>query len=188
MRKLKHVPLASFLLLLPLIASAASPAVLHFKNEPATLFDLGMFRLQLAAARMAGTMGAEYRRNADSDPLGTHINASYEADHDMIYIVTGIMDEAANEEQMTNGCRQVLRMMRINFGKSMWRMFAHYGDEADPAEKPMVDALYDQVELRCWVHGRSTGDARFYGRQPLLGGLGDDDDDMIIGRWRMRNE
>jgi len=88
---------------------------------------------------------------------------------------------------MEVGCRDVLRMMRINTSKVVWRLFAHYGAEHNPAIQPMIRELYDQVELRYWITGRSTSEGRFWATLPLQGDFGGADD-MNIGKWQMKNE
>lgn len=176
-------------LALPILAAPDSTTQ-YFMNEPASLFDLGMHRLQALGDRSSGDMTLMYREGAKTDQKMTYgsgnINASYDPEDDMIYVYFSVADEQANEQQMENGCREVLRLLRINTSKSIWRMFAHYGQERDNPSEPMVKALYDKLELRCWIHDyKSNG--RFWATLPLQGDFGGTSD-MKIGKWKMSND
>ena len=138
MRKLLAV-----IVLLPLpILAAPDSTTQYFMNEPASLFDLGMHRLQAFGHRSSGNMTLLYKDGAKTDQKMTYgsgnIHAGYDPDGDMIYIYFSVADEQANEQQMENGCRDVLGLLRIDTSKSIWRMFAHYGQERDNPSQAMV--------------------------------------------------
>ena len=145
-------------------AANPGPATQFFKDQQATLFDIGMFRLEMWAGAMSGSMAGTYLHHSRSsvDRYSVSTSATYDADDDMIYITTRVMDSITAPEYMEEGCRQVLSLMHINAAKSLWRLFAHYGEEDDPVVGGWIRSLQAQVELRCWVHGNSTADARFY--------------------------
>lgn len=176
---------------LPLsILAAPDSTTLFFMNEPASLFDVGMHRLQAYADDSTESMTAQYWDGAKSDPESKYrsgnMYASYDWADDMIYVYFSIADEQAVEQQMENGCRAVLRLLRINTSKSIWRMFAHYGQERENLNGSMVKGLYDKFELRCWIHDYQSN-GRFYATMPLQGDFGGSSD-MKIGKWKMSND
>lgn len=183
--------LVAAILFLPLpILAAPDSTTLHFMNEPASLFDLGMHRLQAFGHRSSDYMTSLYKDGAKTDQKLTYgsgnINASYDPEDDMIYVFFSVADEQATEQQMEKGCREVLRLLRINTSKSIWRMFAHYGQERNNPNEAMVKLLYDKFELRCWVHDYQSN-GRFWAALPLQGDFGGTSD-MKIGKWKMSND
>ncbi|MGI9238653.1 MAG: hypothetical protein ACR2QZ_14745, partial [Woeseiaceae bacterium] len=124
------------ILILPLPVFAAPDATtLHFMSQPASLFDLGMYRLEAFSHHSSDYMTSLYRHGAETDQKVTdgsaNIHVRYDSDDDMIYVSFSVADEQATERQMERGCREMLRLLRINMSKSIWRMFAHYGQERD---------------------------------------------------------
>ena len=176
-----------FFLFLAAATAHAGSAFQSLKDEPATLFDLGMFRLERSIAYSQESIESLYARHAQADPIASWASVSYSARDDMIRVGAGFMDEQSSEEQMEAGCREVLRMWRINVSKTAWKFFAHYGGEGRPTAPPMGPGLYDRIILRCYVSGNSTADGRFWATMPLRGDLGEDDG-FNVGRWRMDNE
>lgn len=174
-------------LLLAAATTQASPTVQSLKDEPATLFDLGMLRLELSIAHSQELVESLYSRHAQADPIASWASVSYSVRDDMIRVGAGFMDERSSEEQMEAGCREMLRMWRINVSKTVWRFFAHYGEEHGSPAPPSGPDIYDRIILRCYVSGNSTADGRFWATMPLRGDLGKDDG-FSIGRWRMDNE
>lgn len=171
------------LMLLPGLAIAEPGLVTrHFKDQPATLFDLGMLRLELWASQSEETIAAQFRDQTASEPRATYVHAEYDAAEDVIRVSTRVVDTHANDAEMAAGCRAVMRVMRINVSKTLWRVFAHYGDELAPGTEPMVERLYDQVELQCRVSGPGTDERRFLATMPLHGepGTFGSADDMVI--------
>lgn len=144
-----------------------------------------MFRLELAVAHSKESIHFAYSRHAHADPVSSWASASYSARDDMIRVGAGFMDERSSEEQMEAGCREVLRMFRISVSKTIWRFFAHYGEEGRPSAQ--VSDMYDRIVLRCYVSGNDTSQGRFWATMPLKGDLGEDDG-FTKGRWRMDNE
>lgn len=171
------------LMLLPGLA-LAEPGVVtrHFMDQPATVFDLGMFRLELWAFRSEDVMAAQFRDQTATTPKAVSFAATYDAERDFIRLSTTVMDARASDAEMEAGCRAVMRVMRINGSKTLWRVFAHYGEETEPAAQPMIEALYDRVELHCLVTGLSSAEPRFSASMPLHGAPGSfgNADDMLI--------
>lgn len=183
--------LVAAVLILPLAAFAAPDSTTqHFMNQPANLFDLGMYRLEAFAHGSSEYMTSLYKRGAETDHKMTYgsgnIHARYDPDDDMIYVSFSVADEQATEQQMENGCRETLRLLRINTSKSIWRMFAHYGQERDNPNKALLDLLYEKFELRCWIHDYQSN-GRFWASLPLQGDFGGTSD-MKIGKWNMSND
>ena len=183
--------LVAVVVILPWLALAAPDSTTqHFMNQPASLFDLGMYRLEAFAHHSSEFMASLYKQGAETDQKVTrrsgNIHARYDPADDMIYVSFSIADEQATEQQMESGCREMLRLLRINTSKSIWRMFAHYGQERDNPDQKMVKLLYDKFELRCWVHDHQ-GNGRFWSTMPLQGDFGGTSD-MKIGKWKVSND
>ena len=170
------------------VAAAPGTTTTYFMSEPASLFDIGMFRLQTWANQSERYMGNLYWTGAKTIQQTSEgsIHADYDPDDDMIYVYFSVTDEQATPQQMEDGCREVMRLLRINTSKSIWRMFTHYGQEFNPPNKAMVDGLYEKVELRCFVSDYQS-QGRFWATLPIRGDFGGTAD-MTIGKWRMKNE
>ena len=171
------------------ILAAPDSTTLFFMNEPASLFDLGMHRLQAFADDSVESMTVQYWDGAESDQKAKYrsgsMHAGYDWADDMIYVYFSVADEQASDQQMEDGRRAVLRLLRINTSKSIWRMFAHYGQERENPSGSMVKGLYEKFELRCWVHDYQSN-GRFSATMPLQGDFGGSSD-MKIGKWKMSN-
>lgn len=181
--------LAATLVLLPLPAVAAPDSTTqYFMNEPASLFDLGMYRLETFGNRTGSSMTLLYAEGAELDIAHTagKVTATYDPDADMIYVAFSVADEIANAQKMENGCRAVLRTLRIDVSKSVWRMFSHYGQPRNATSQATLEAFYDKFELRCWVHDK-VSDGRFWASVPLEGDFGGTAD-MKTGKWHTGND
>ena len=170
------------LFLFPVLVHAApGPATQYLMNEPASLFDVGMLRLQHLIGYWEKQMTFNYRLKSQSDPVGGNVNAYYQSENDKIYVVLSTFDESATEQQMEAGCRYALQHIRIYVSKNLHGMFRHIGnnDSLEPAE--LMSAVTDMFELRCYVSGRSSADGRFWATQTLGA------NDMTIGKWELMN-
>ena len=182
--------LVAAVLFLPHFALAAPDSTTqHFMNKPASLFDLGMYRLEAFAHQSSENMTSLYMHGSETDQEKTYgtgnLHARYDPEDDMIYVSFSVADEKATEKQMESGCREMLRLLRINTSKSIWRMFAHYGQERDNPDQAEVKSLYDKFELRCSVHDYQSN-GRFWAAMPLQGDFGGTSD-IKIGKWAMSN-
>lgn len=170
------------LLLFPLLAWPAPGAVTQYlMDEPASLFDIGMLRLQKLATWAESHVGYSYTLRDKLKPMSRNISAHYDADVDKIYVTFFAMDESGSEPELEEGCRKALNQLRIVVSKSVPGVFRHSGS-ADPAEPTaLAHTLHDMFELRCYVSGHDSSDGRFWAIQKL------DEQDMTIGRWPLRN-
>lgn len=166
-------------------AVCASSTIQSLKDEQASLFDLGMFRLELHVSHSHESVHTIYSKNAEIDPISSWVSTTYSSRDKMIRVATGFMDNESSPDQMEAGCRAVLRMLRISVSKTTWRFFSHYGEE--DARSVQGPDLYDQIVLRCYVSREDSSQGRFWATMPLKGNLGEDDG-FQIGRWRVDNE
>ena len=171
-----------FLILFPtLVWAEPGPETHYLMNEPASLFDVGMLRLQHMIGYWEKQMTFNYKLKSQSDALGGNVNAYYRPEDDKIYVDLIIMDKSATEEQMEAGCRYALRHMRIYVSKSLHELFQHVG-YLDPSEpSALSSALVEMFELRCYVSGDDSSKGRFWATQTLRS------DEMTIGKWPTLN-
>ena len=65
--------LVAAVLILPLLARAAPDSITqHFMNQPASLFDLGMYRLEAFAHDSSEHMTTQYKQGAETDHKMTY--------------------------------------------------------------------------------------------------------------------
>lgn len=162
------------LMLLPLCAQGAPGGVTQYLiNEPASMLDVGMVRLDNLTTWFRGAVGL-YWRHVD-------INSQYDPDTDRISISITTMDTTSTAEQMKDGCREALQQLQIVVLKSLPDLFQHVG-YSNPMEPEKLGAtLRGMIQLRCTVWGRSTADVRFDASQRL------DAKQMTIGEPMRRN-
>jgi hypothetical protein len=180
-------PLFAMSMLLLAGTTISSPATEYFRDEPVSLFDLGMLRLELSLLESQDHFSSYYEEHAQADRVTGWFSASYSQRDDMIRIAASFMDEQSSDAQMAEGCRSVLAAMRIMTSKFAWRAFAHYGDERNPELGPMIGDLYERIQLRCYVSGNDSSSGRFWATMPVTGAIGSADG-FEIGKWRMDNE
>ncbi len=77
-------------LLLAAATAQASPTVQSLKDEPTTLFDLGMLRLELSIAHSQESVESLYSRHAQADPIASWASVSYSVRDDMIRVGAGL--------------------------------------------------------------------------------------------------
>ena len=148
------------LLLLPLCSQAAPGGVTQYLiNEPASMLDVGMLRLDNLTIWFRGAVGL-YWRHVD-------INSEYDPDTDRIYISISASDTSSTAEQMSDGCREALRQLGIVISKSLPDLFQHVGYRNPMEPKELGSTLHGMVELSCSVYGRSSSDLRFHATQAL---------------------
>jgi hypothetical protein len=164
-----------------LVCAELGPTTQYLMNEPASLFDIGMVRLENLIGYWEKQMTSNYKARSKSDPVGGNVNAYYRAEDDKIYVVLSTMDESATEEQMEAGCRYALQHIRIYVRKNLHVLFQHVGyrDPSEPAA--LVSTVGEMFELRCYVSGHSSSQGRFWATQTLRA------DEMTIGKWSLIN-
>ncbi len=174
------------MLLAPLVASAAPGQVAQYLiNEPATLLDIGMMRLETLTTEFERRVGLHWTDGGESKFFDASISSEYDSEDGKIYVYFLVMDSEPTELQMAEGCKNALAQMNIWLLKSIHVLFAHVGYD-DPTRPPNFYADASKMfELRCYFSSsRDTSIGRFWASRNL-GGLGDHE--MTIGKWEMSN-
>jgi hypothetical protein len=174
------------MLLMPMIANAQpGPATQYLINEPATLLDVGMMRLETLTTEFENRVGLHWTENDGMKFFQAETNARYEADDDKIYVSFLVMSSEPSEVQMAEGCRNAMMQMNIWLLKSLPGVFLHTGYDDPSVPEDFYPGLKEMFELRCYFSsGRDTSEGRFWAHRKL-GALGDSE--MTIGKWKMRN-
>ena len=160
--------LACFLLLIPMLAFGDNrPVIQSLMNEPASLFDVAMLRLQDFIIWTRPYMLGTYRIESVSEVRNIDINAIYVPDDSRIKVSASVFDGRSTQEQMDAGCGSVLASMKINLLKNLPGLFIHVGGSY-PANFPDRNFNFaDLIELSCFVYGTSTTEVRYNTRIPL---------------------
>lgn len=174
------------LLRVPMFANAEpGPTTQYLFDEPATLLDVAMIRLDDLSDEFENRVGLHWTEGDKMKWFKAEINSYYEPDDDKIYVSFLEMSSEPNEEQMAEGCRNAMSQMNIWLMKSLSSMFGHVGHEDPSMPADFSSGLKDLFEIRCYFSsGRDTSEGRFWAHRKL-GSLGDNE--MTIGEWRMRN-
>lgn len=165
-------------LIFPALAAAApGPLTARLMSEPASLFDVGMLRLELLTADFQRRVGVHWT-GADGNPefFRPAIHAEYDPDQDRIHVSFLVMNSEATPEQMEEGCRHATDQMTYWLGKSLPALFSHVGDRAQWQE--MHGTFREMVILRCYVSsGVDTSIGRFWASRAL------GESELTIGPW-----
>jgi len=174
------------ILLMPLIVGAEpGPVTQYLINEPATLLDIGMMRLESLATEFEKRVGLHWTDNSEMKFFGASIHPEYEPEDDKIYVYFSVMNSEPTDAQMAEGCENAMMQMNIWLLKSMHVLFAHtgYDDPLRPAD--FYKGAKEMFELRCYFSSsRDTSQGRFWASRSL-GNLGDRE--LKIGKWKMRD-
>ena len=168
------------ILLLPLMAQAApGPVTRALMEEPATLFDVGMVRLENLTDWIRDNVGFVWTVKGQSEMFRKDINSRYSPEDDRIYVSISVSSDDATEKQMQEGCQMALGQTRIVLAKSLPGLFEHAGAKSGAGALQEGD-VRDLFELRCYVSSlRSSAEGRFWAHQTLA------DEEMTIGRWKL---
>jgi hypothetical protein len=164
-------------LLLPILGNAEpGPVTRYLINEPASLLDVGMMRLETLTTEFENRVGLHFR---------AEINASYAPADDRIYVSFLAMSSDATEAQMAEGCRDAMSQMNIWLLKSLPGLFLHVGHDDPSLSADFYQNIRNMFELRCYFSSaQDSSEGRFWASR-TLGTLGDSE--MTIGKWPMRN-
>ena len=169
------------LLLLPLLANAENSSISKvLKDEPATLLDIGMVRLDTLTREFGQRVGVYWTTaSGNKEAFRADINSYYDAKSDKIYVSFFAMDSNAADAQMKEGCEMAMEQISIWIWKSLPGLFLHEGfDNTDGAATQPYNAIADLFELTCYIsaaHDSSIG--RFWARRTLR------DPELKIGPW-----
>ena len=167
------------LLLVPIGAMAQSEsATRQLLNQPTSLLDVGMVRLQMLTGEFERRVGLSWTTSdGKRERFKAKANSYFDTDADRIYVSFTIMNSEATYPQMEEGCRTAMGQMGVWLMKSLPELFSHVGSDRTEKAK-LFDALREMVVLRCYVSsGGDTSEGRFWGSQTLK------DWTMSIGRW-----
>ena len=168
------------------IAAFAEPSALtrQLMQEPASLFDVGMLRLEYSMGYREKQIIANYNRasslQAESQPnrrkSSGNVNVAFDPAADKIYIHLSIGDALSTQAQMRAGCKSALRDIMIVVTKAGPSFFEHEKAEESSTAPERYFAILDFFEMRCYVRGQSSSDVRFratqtYGSEMKIGEL-----------------
>ncbi|HEX7235548.1 MAG TPA: hypothetical protein VF405_01225 [Gammaproteobacteria bacterium] len=168
------------LFLLPLAAHAQpGPTTQYLMGESATLFDVGMLRLDALTTEFAQRVGLSWAgSNGRREFFKAEINSDYDAGADKIYVSFLVMNSDATATQMQEGCGVATEQMSIWLLKSLPGLFLHADGNTSTDSQRLFDGLRDMFVLRCYVSSRyDTSEGRFWASRTLR------DTALTIGRW-----
>lgn len=168
------------LLLLPLAANAQpGPTAQYLMNEPATLFDIGMMRLDALTAAFEERVGLSWTAgDGQREFFKAAVNANYAVRDDKIYVSFLVMNSDATAKQMEEGCRVATEQMSIWLSKSLPALFMHAGGSGPADANQVSERLRDMFVLRCYVSSKhDTAEGRFWASKKLM------DTELTVGRW-----
>ena len=170
------------LCLLPLGTVCAEPGDLtqYLMREPATLFDIGMVRLETLATEFENHVAIP--NPATGEPFQAVVSSEYDSAEDRIYVGFMIMNSEATDSQLEEACGASFRQMGIWLTKSLTSLFSHVGPIVPSTPENLLDGLSKMVVMTCYVSsGTNTAEGRFWAslsHQDFLQGR-----PMRIGRW-----
>ncbi|MDJ0711539.1 MAG: hypothetical protein QNJ14_14200 [Woeseiaceae bacterium] len=169
--------------LFPLVALAdPSPTTRYLFNEPATLFDIGMVRLEDLTDEFENRVGLHWTDGDEMKWFEAEVNSYYGPDEDTVVVGFSVANSDANEEQMAEGCENAINQMQIWLRKSLPRLFEHVGREMEDRPDSFNSDLTNMFEIRCYFSSaRSSAEGRYWAYRRLS------DDETTVGKWKMRN-
>lgn len=171
------------LLLLPFAANAEpGPTTQYLMTEPASLFDVGMVRLDILTTEFEKRVGLSWATNTGSrEFFEAEVNSHYDRDDDRIYVSFLVMNSEATPAQMEEGCGVAMSQMGIWLRKSLPDLFLPFRP-ASSTDVNLSNALREVFVMRCYVSSaRDTSAGRFWASRSLT------DRAMTIGRWDVGN-
>jgi len=173
------------LFLFPLGVNAQpGPTTQYLMNEPASLFDIGMMRLDTLTTSFEQRVGLSWvASDGRREFFKAEVHSDYDADDDKIYVSFLVMNSDATDMQMEEGCGVAMGQMSVWLAKSLPDLFQHVvGDGAAENATKLHGVLRDMFVLRCYVSSKhSTAEGRFWASKTLK------DDALTIGRWDVSN-
>jgi hypothetical protein len=149
----------------------------YLMNEPASLFDVGMVRVQALSTWAEGQVRAAWMSGAELKPIDAGIEVYYSPESDRIYITISAMEESGTYVQLQKGCKRALDQLGIVMARNLPELFQHVGQQVPSEPSAFRATLPEIVELRCYVSGRDSSVGRFWASQQL------DTNEMTVGKW-----
>jgi hypothetical protein len=168
------------LLLFPFLANAEDSSIsVILRNEPATLLDIGMIRLDSLTRKFGSRVGLYWTTTGGTkEAFQADINSWYDTEEEKIHVHLFVADSTAVDAQMKEGCEMAMDQIAIWISKSLPGLFLHAGyDNTVEAARPF-DSIVDLFEISCYIsaaHDSSIG--RFWARRTLR------DPELKIGPW-----
>ncbi len=173
-------------LLFPTLVNANADAVEQYLiNEPATLLDVGMLRLENLTNEFEQRVGLHWTDGDKMKLFRAEVSSHYDDQAGKIYVTISAMHDEPTEAQMAEGCSNATMQMTIWLIKSLPNLFLHKGYE-DPSVPPLYSqGLKDMFEVRChFSSSHDSSQGRFWASRRL--GVGGEEE-MRIGRWDVNN-
>ncbi len=156
------------ILSIPMLVGAETNSVVdRLMKEKASLFDLGMHRLETYNHYWEEQIASYYRYGSGSKNVAGNINEYYSDEEGIIHVSFSVSDLLASEAKMRAGCQAALGHVRVYIAKSLHVMFSHAGQVSGSRD---VSELRSLFKLSCTVFGNSTENVRFNGEMNLNGG------------------
>ena len=151
------------LLLFPYVVNANPETTFQYLiNEPATLLDVGLVRLDDLTDEFENRVGLHWTEGEQMKWFNAEINSYYDSDEPKIVVSFLIMSSEPSQEQMEDGCRNAMSQMRIWLLKSLPGMFLHEGFEDPSVPDDFYSGLLDMIEISCYFSSsRDTSQGRF---------------------------
>lgn len=140
------------ILLIPLLASAdPGAATRYLMNEPASLFDIAMVRLEAGLNKNLINFVTSYRVPAllDYDPIAT-VTVSYDFDSDAILASIDFIAGIDSFKLAEKGCRETLQSARLLVAL-LPNYFHHYGYIESGRPKDINEEVQERIYLVCTV-------------------------------------
>jgi len=160
---------AILFLFVPLFASADPGAATKFlMNEPASLFDIILIRMNADLNSRQDAIAAIYSKTAElSETPITIVAVSYDFESDIISLGAVFLASAEPFELAEEGCRSIIDLM-VQVSPSLYaRFLTHYGYQATNRPAGTTEAIQKRIELDCWV-GALDESAYLKVSRPLL--------------------
>ena len=170
-------------LLFPFCAGAApGPFTESLMNEPASMLDIGMLRLQMLTTEFERRVGLHWTKDGKYEYFKASVNQRYDAEDDRIYVGIAISTDTATEAQMAEGCEYAMRQLGYWLAKFAGTSFMHVGDRERGKWREMDATMRELIVMRCYVHGEtSSSEGRFWAHR-VLGAT-----EVTVGRWPLKN-
>lgn len=135
------------LLLFPLLAFADPGAAMRYLiNEPASLMDLGLVRLDIRLAEYRETIGPNIDELAKTDLHGYSFSSTYNADKEEISVRLWILPK--DSSQAVAACQNLLPIVRSPVEHGIRTLFFH-ADSPSSNDQPEPLALLAESSLYC---------------------------------------
>ena len=155
--------------LFPILVNAEpGPVTQYLMNEPATLFDIGMMRLETLTTEFEKRVGLHWMDNGEYKFFRAEIYSQYKPNDDKIYVSFLITNSEPTEAQMAEGCENALAQMNIWLLKSLPGLFLNTENDNQSRPPNFNTVLTKMFELHChFSSGQDTSEGQFWASRTL---------------------